>query len=135
MRRAQAEEEYFLSRFGGQLQAWLQEEMATRHLRRKSLALPSGTIGLRRLPPRLAIQDEAKATQWSREHLPYAVRAMVKVTGPAAQDLRAWCQENCRSAQITESLLLEGLGEYVANCGEIPEGVEVQGSEERFYVA
>lgn len=135
IRRAQAEEQFFLGRFGGQLREWLQQQITTRHLRRKSLALPSGTIGLRRSPPRLAIQDEAKAVQWARQHLPYALRAEVKVTGPAAQDLRAWCQENCRSAQITESLLREELGEYVESCGEIPEGVEVQCGEERFYVA
>src|SRR5688572_19943819 len=44
-RRAENEERYFLQRYGLQLQAWTREKLRGNGGRRRSIALPSGTIG------------------------------------------------------------------------------------------
>ena len=48
IRRAEKEEEFFLFRFGGQLERWASEEIRKLKGRRKSLNLPAGAVGFRR---------------------------------------------------------------------------------------
>src|SRR5687767_12636350 len=65
-RRAEAEEQRLLYLFGDQLRGWAEQEIAKLRGRRKSLALPSGTIGFRCVPPRVVVRDEAVVMQWAR---------------------------------------------------------------------
>ncbi len=134
IRQAREQERCFLGRYGAQLENWLRNELERRDLRRRSLALPSGTIGLRRLPPRLVIENESAALDWARRHLRLALRITISAAGADGEDLARWSRENCRGSRITERLALEDLNEYVGSTGELPNGVELRSGEERFYV-
>jgi phage host-nuclease inhibitor protein Gam len=108
MRRAQREEHFFWARFGGELEAWAKEQIA-REFRRKSLSLPSGTLGFRTEPQRLTVQDEARVLAWCRSSLPRAVKT-------------------------AHSVLKSEITDYIKSSGELPPGVEITGGGERFYV-
>ena len=108
LRRARREEEFFLYRFGGQLEQWVRAELAKQR-GRKSICLPAGQIGFRLRPARLDISDEKGLLIWCDENLPTAV-------------------------VIRESVSKTVLMEYVEKTGEIPTGTVLSGGSEHFYV-
>jgi hypothetical protein len=107
IRRAERDEQFFLMRFGSQLEAWARGEIG--RLRRKSVKLPAGTLGFRTDPPRLLVADEAKLISWCRTTLPDAVRVETHVLKSLVKD-------------------------HVQRTGECPDGAEVSGGGQRFYV-
>src|SRR5688500_4009861 len=58
LRRGKREEEFFMFRFGAQLEQWAREQIAVTQPHRNSVALPAGTIGFRLQPLRLEILEE-----------------------------------------------------------------------------
>jgi hypothetical protein len=76
--RAVREEQFFLSRFGAQLEAWTRAQL-TGLRDRKSLKLPAGTVGLRAQAQRLHVHDEAQVLEWARSACPQAIRLTVEL--------------------------------------------------------
>lgn len=109
LRRARREEEFFLFRYGIQLQEWLRSEMARRDDRRKSLCLPAGTLGFRVSPRGSEITNEQELLVWCRTVLPSAVK-------------------------VRESVSKQVILEYVEQTGEVPDGFEITAGTEVFYI-
>jgi Bacteriophage Mu Gam like protein len=106
-RRAEREEQFFLQRYGPQLEAWAREQITNSS--RKSLKLPAGTVGFRTEPGRLEIKDESRLISWCRRVLPNALRTNI-----------------C----ILKSLV----SDHLQQTGECPDGADVSGGGERFFV-
>lgn len=108
LRRAKREEEFFLYRFGGQLEQWTREELAKQR-GRKSICLPAGQVGFRLRPARLDILDEQAMLLWCKGNLPVAI-------------------------VIRESVAKTVLMAHVQKTGEIPAGAVIAGGNENFYL-
>jgi len=109
IRRAKREEDFFILRFGGQLEDWARQQIEAGPLNRKSIMLPAGTIGFRRQPLRLEIQDEAKLLAWCKNSLPEAI-------------------------VMSERVLKTALVNHFTNTGECLDGADVAGGSSIFYV-
>jgi hypothetical protein len=66
IKRAEREEPFFMTRFGGQLEAWARKQIAKQR-GRKSVKLPAGTVGFRTEPTRLAVNDEPALLAFAHE--------------------------------------------------------------------
>lgn len=109
LKRAQREEQFLLHRFGAELEAFARRQIDRQHDGRKSVSLPSGTMGFRTEPLKLSICDEQTLLRWCRTHLPSAIRT-------------------------TESAAKSPLMQHVKTTGECPQGARITGGNERFYV-
>lgn len=109
LRRAQREEEFFLHRFGADLERWAREQIGTLQDGRKSIAIPSGTLGFRTEATRLAITDEMTLLAWCKTHMPTAVKTMESITKTSVMN-------------------------HVKTTGECPSGAAIEGGGEKFYV-
>jgi hypothetical protein len=78
--RARRDEEFFLFRFGRQLEEYAKEQIEREKGRRKSVNLPAGTIGFRKEGPKLVVDDEAVVIAWAKQHLPDAVQIVERLT-------------------------------------------------------
>lgn len=107
VKRAEQEESFFLQRYGHQLEAWARQQVVQG--RRRSVKLPAGTVGFRTEPPKLEVVDEGKLIGWCRRALPAALRIETHVLKSLVKD-------------------------HVAHTGECPDGAEVGGGGQRFYV-
>ena len=105
MKAARREEEFFLRRFGPELEAWVAENLHGR----KTLHLPDGTLGYRRKGLLLNIEDKEAVLEWCRRNLPEAVR-------------------------VKEDVLKTPLNEWVKETGEVPPGCEIEPGGDEFYV-
>lgn len=109
VRRTERERDFLLMRFGRELEAWARKELAKHKGRRKSLLLLSGTVGFRRMRAKLLVEDAARALAWAKKH--------------------------CRGAVVvTERLSKTALTEHVTTTGELPDGAQLEGAKEKFYV-
>lgn len=108
LRRAQREEAFFMGRWGIELEGFARRKIAEQ-FRRKSFALPAGTIGFRLEPQRLDLRDEARVLAWCQINLPKAIKR-------------------------TETVLKSALSEHLKESGEIPPGVEVISGNEKFFI-
>lgn len=122
IRRAEADERYFLARFGGQLEQWLRQAIAREGSRRKSVPLPAGTVGLRKAQDRLEVIDSSQVMAWARQHLPGAIRVTVNAAGDDAVAVQRWCQQHLPTASVEERVSKSDLNEHVQRTGELPEG-------------
>lgn len=77
-RRAERDEAFFLQRYGGELEAWLRHRLAEVGGRRRSIALPGGTVGYRRQPPKLLVTDEPAVIAWAGLVCPDAVETVTR---------------------------------------------------------
>jgi hypothetical protein len=134
--RAQREEQFFLWRFGAQLEAFARAEIE--QLRgRKSLKLPAGTIGFRAQPLRVHIQDEAQALEWARKNCPAAVRLTIEMPTLDAESLRVWREwfaSEVPDARVLERLSKTELNRHFETTGEMPDGGALDGGSDKFYV-
>ena len=110
VRRAEREQQTLMLLYGRQAEAWAATEIAKFNGRRKSVNLPGGTIGFRRLPSRLVVDDEAAVMVWAREHCPPAI-------------------------VVVEKLSKTIFDQYVKDTGHVPDGgVHVEPAGEKFYI-
>jgi hypothetical protein len=109
LRRAKREEEFFMFRFGAQLEQWARAQIAVTHPHRNSVALPAGKIGFRLQPLRLQIRDDRALLAWCKRHAPAAV-----VT--------------------SERILKTAIMPHFTATGECPDGATVVGGACSFYV-
>jgi hypothetical protein len=105
--RAQREEEFFLCRYGQQLERWARAQIDNSH--RKSIKLPAGTLGFRTEPTKLDVRDELRLIAWCRKTLPAALR-------------------------IETHILKQIIKDHVTDTGECPDGAEIVVGQQRFYV-
>jgi hypothetical protein len=110
LRRAEREEQTLLFLFGRQIEAWAQSEIAQFKGRRKSLALPAGTVGFRKIAAKLVIDDEKVVLVWAKENCPSAV-------------------------VVIEKLSKSVIDEQMRATGVVPDaGAHVEPEAERFYI-
>jgi len=108
--RARREEDFLMLRFGRELRDYARASIAEHGDRRKSVALPAGTIGFRRAGAKLVIEDEEAVLRWARKTQPNLV-------------------------VIQESISKSGLTQYFEETGEIPPGgVRVEPEKDKFYI-
>jgi hypothetical protein len=134
LHRSQRDEAWLMRRFGPELEAWLREELRRRGGRRRSIALPDGTLGLRQQPPKLEVVEEPVVAAWCERHLPEAVRVCVESEGAAALELARWQRRHEEDARLRRQVLREPLARHAAESGELPEGCSLRPAEDRFYV-
>jgi len=108
--RAKREEDFFLFRYGQQLMDYARKKIDELGGRRKSIALPAGTLGFRKEHAKIIIDDEAAVLAWAKAHKPDLVT-------------------------IIERLSKSGLNEHIDATGEIPEaGLHIEPEKEKFFV-
>jgi Bacteriophage Mu Gam like protein len=108
--RAKREEDFFMFRFGPQLLEFARQKIAAAGGRRKSVALPAGTIGFRSEPLKLVVDDEQAVIAWAKQHYPSLI-------------------------SIIEKLSKSALNEHLESTGELPDaGAHVEPPREKFYV-
>ena len=134
LRRAEREEQWLLRRFGPELEAWLRAQLQRQGGRRRSVALPGGTVGLRKQPPRLEVQDELALIAWCRKHLSEALRVIVQAEGWVAAELSRWHRKHAEQAHLKEQVLREPLKQHVAETGELPDGAGMVPARDQLYV-
>jgi hypothetical protein len=110
LRRAERQEQFFLLRYGRQLEDWARQQIEQQHDRRRSVSLPAGNVGFRAEPTRLSVIDEAKLLTWAKHHLPSAIRTI-------------------------ETFTKNTLTEHLKSTGDVADGAELVGGAERFYVS
>ena len=109
-RRASHEEQRLLYLFEPQLRNWADAEIQRTKMRRKSIALPGGTVGFRSAKASVVIDDDHAVLVWAKSHCPTAV-------------------------VISERLSRTVFYEHVAATGEVPDvGVHLEAEREVFYV-
>lgn len=91
----------------GKLEPYVADSL--RGEKRRSVRLPSGTVGFRSSPEHVEVLEEEKALAWCKANLPAAVK-------------------------VRESLLLTPIKDSVKAGGALPDGVKLAGGETRFYV-
>jgi hypothetical protein len=110
LRRAEREEETLMFLFGRQIETWAKSEIGNQNGRRKSLALPAGTLGYRKLAAKLVIDDEELVLEWAKKNCEVAI-------------------------VITERLSKSVLDEFFKKTGAIPDqGAHIDPEIERFYI-
>jgi hypothetical protein len=108
IRRAKGEEAFLLRRFGAQLEQWTKQQLNPGYGRR-SVPLPAGVVGFRHEPPHLHILDQTKLLTWCRCNLPTAIK-------------------------VIETVNKTPLLEHLTETGECPNGTELIGGGDKFFV-
>jgi hypothetical protein len=133
-RRAQRREQWLLHRFAAELEAWTREELQRRGERARSVALPGGTLALRRVPPALGIVNESELLVWCHGHLVDAVRITVEADGPGALELLQWRSTQEEPVTLREGVLRKPVREHFQETGEVPPGTVLRPAEDQFSV-
>jgi hypothetical protein len=108
IKRADREEAFFMIRFGHQLETWARGQIAKQR-GRKSIKLPAGTVGFRTEPTRLAVKDEPALLAWCKANLPGAI-------------------------QTVRHVLKSSVKDHIGDTGEIPNGAEIAGGQQKFFI-
>lgn len=110
LRRSAREEATLMWLYGHQIEVWAKGEIEKLNGRRKSVSLPSGTVGFRSNPPRLVVDDESRVIQWAKVHLPQAI-------------------------VVTEKVSKTMINEFAEKSGVIPDdGVHIEPAAEKFFI-
>lgn len=132
IRRTQRQEERLMQWFRPGLQAWARERLGNG--RRRSIALPGGSLGFRRQPVRPVVVNEVEAMAWCRAHLPAALRVQVAAEGDDALQLRQLLEGVECGVEVSEQVRIQVLAAHVKSSGQHPPGVSMGGGDERFFV-
>jgi hypothetical protein len=108
-RRAHHEEYFFQMAFGRQLEEWARAQIDQLRGRRRSVSLPTGTVGFRQVGGSLIVQDDKAVVQWARIHCPSAV-------------------------VVHEKLSVKIIKDHFEATGEIPEGATLVALHDNFYI-
>lgn len=112
LRQAKKDEDFFLSRYGYQLNDWLRHRLKDQKGRRRSVPLPGGTVGYRCQPPKLVVIDEQAVVLWAQSTCPQAI-------------------ETVTNHRLRRRILTE----YVLSTGELPSsGAELQSERDQLYI-
>lgn len=108
-RRSERREAFLLHRFGAELADWTRRQLAKQFGKRRSVPLPAGIVGFRIEPTRIVVADEPKLISWCRKHLPTAVK-------------------------VVTSVLKSEINSHIKTTGECPDGAEIAGGGEKFFI-
>ena len=133
-RRARNEEQWFLTRYGGQLEQWVRQELADRGSRSRSLKLPAGQLGFRSVPASFKTAEIAAVIGWCRQHLPEALRVHVDAQGHSAGLLRSLLGSHDFKLEVEDGVIAAEVKKHIESTGELPPGMVTVAAEERFYV-
>jgi hypothetical protein len=134
IRRAQAEERYFLDRFGPQLEGWVRQELAARGGRARSVKLPAGQLGFRSVPASFRTTEIEILAGWCRHHLPEAFRVRVDAQGQSANVLWTLLLDHKLDVRVEEGVLTNEVKQHIASTGEVPPGMEAIDGSDRFFI-
>lgn len=121
LRRAHREEKFFLTRYGPQLQTWLEQRIKDSSSRR-SIKLPAGTVALRSDPGQVVVESHAQLVAWCEEHLVDAVLMKMFVKGRNALQIEAWIRESQIEGEVTKGVLKAAVNNHFKVSGELPAG-------------
>jgi hypothetical protein len=107
--RATHDEQFFMMRYGQQLRDWTAAEISRYRSKRRSVNLPAGMVGFRRVGPLLVIDDDEAVINWATEACPNAI---VEVQ------------------RIQKAALLE----HLERTGELPLGTHLHPERDRFFI-
>lgn len=113
--RASKDEEFFLSRFGPGLEKYASASLKGK---KRSVALPAGTLGFRKQPARLVVENDEQALKWAKAYLPAAV-----VVVPATEKLSKSALNEAVSAAMKQP-----------DGAQIPDGARWQDERDSFFV-
>lgn len=82
-RRAERDEQFFWMRFGRDLEEWARKKIAELRGRRRSVDLPGGRIGLRKVGPLLVVEDEQAVIAWASSSCPEAIAVTTRLSKAA----------------------------------------------------
>ena len=133
LRRAEARERWLLRLYGPKLEAWLSDQLS-RHRRQRSVHLPAGRIGFRKMRPHIVVSGEAELVAWCRQHLPHALRTSVRAEGLEAEALMALQKTRFPEAKVDVMVAKDVLTDSVRQTGILPDGAQLV-TGERFYIA
>ena len=108
-RRARREEDFFLGRFGVDINRWLNAELSKRGGKAKSINLPAGRVGLRHRGAKIEVIDPDAVMDWARANCPEAIKQ-------------------------SESLLKTPLNEHFESTGELPAGTTLESERTDLYI-
>jgi hypothetical protein len=109
-RRAAREEQTLTFLFGRQIECWAQGAVGKLNGRRKSIALPAGCVGFRKIAAKLVIDDEPTVLTWAKANCPDAIIVVERLSKSILDDL-------------------------VEKTGVIPDdGAHIEPESERFYI-
>lgn len=108
-RRSERREQFLMHRFGAELAEWARQQLAKQFGKQRSIHLPAGRIGFRVEPTRIVVADQPQLIKWCRQHLPSAVK-------------------------VVESVRKVELKQHIKNTGECPDGAELAGGGEKFFI-
>lgn len=134
VRRVRREEQWLLRHFGGQLQGWVEAQLAVRGGRCRSLRLPGGQVGFRSTPATVMIADQHVLAAWCREHLPHAYGLRVASRGEAAHLLRDMIGESRQGLAVREEVFVSEVKKHLDVTGELPPGAAVMEPRQRFFI-
>ncbi len=137
-RRAQREEDFFMLRFGDELQRFAERTIAGLK-GRKSISLPAGRLGFRQEQGRLRVVDEPVLLDWARAHTPSAITVELRIDGCLEAQLEQWLSKTAPeyledAPALRRQVSKTAINEHFKETGEIPEGVEYDPGSTKFYV-
>jgi hypothetical protein len=135
LNRARRQEERLMNRFGSELQAWFDMESTKRVGKAKSIQLPAGRIGYRKVAAALSIDDPILLAQWCEHHLPSAVRVTVHAEGEDALALIKAADNLGGSIVVEQRSSSQAIREHVRSTGEVPPGTSVRLERQKFYLS
>ena len=100
--------------FQTHLQLWLQELIAEGRAK-KSIALPGGKLAMRKRQPKIEVEDEESFIVWLHT---------------AGRDDLVKVKESIDKAALKKSIAIEGTRAFLADTGEVLEGVLVEPQED-----
>jgi hypothetical protein len=86
IKRAKREEHTLWFLFARQAEAWLRIELEKSGGRRRSIALPAGTLGLRSQPALLVVDDDDVVLGWCKHNCPSAIVVVEKLSRSILKD-------------------------------------------------
>lgn len=108
-RRCQLIEERLLFLFGNDLRLWTTTELGRLKGKRKSIDLPDGRVGYRHEAERFVVENEALVVQWAQSSCPDVLKMVPHLSRTA-------------------------LKAHIETTGELPKGVRIEPSNERFFI-
>lgn len=134
VRRAEREEEKLLYLFGAQLEDWCRDQLLRDGGRRRSVALPAGRVGFRKQPAQVQVMDEGQLESWCELEHPDALALDVESRGETSLALANLLANAGLPVTLKRRVLISEVRAMMRSTGELPAGVEVGASRDRFFI-
>ena len=109
LRRSAREEQSLMFLFGRQIEGWTRSEIKRLGGRKKSIALPGGTVAIRTVQQSLRIDDEMSVIEWAKANCPTAITVSTKLSKTTIAD-------------------------HFKSTGELPSGTHIEPESETFLI-